>query len=91
MIRVFNVPVQVYQACGIYASETGEEVYVNDLCIGEDSRAFIHSITVEDGELIFTPVYLTSDKHKTVMARCKEDEVKIEKFVKAKKEAHNVR
>lgn len=87
MIRVFSVPVQVYQAAGLYASETGEDVYVNDLCIGEDSRAFIHSINVEDDELIFTPIYLTSDKHKTVMEKCKADEVKVMKFMK---EATNV-
>lgn len=82
MIRVFNVPVQVYQAAGLYALQTGEEVYVNDLCIGEDSRAFIHSITIDDEEeMVFTPVYLTSDVHSTIMKRCAEDMDKVQEHM----------
>lgn len=90
MIRVFSVPVQMYQASAVYASETGKEVYLNDLCIGEDSRAFIHSITVSDGKMKLTPVYLTTSLHDTIMDRCESDLIAVKEFMAEKvKEVHN--
>lgn len=78
MIRVSSVPVQVYQACSTYVLDTGNEVYVNDMLIGPDARAYIHTITRVNGKIVMTPLYLTADVHPTVMKRCFDDIAKVD-------------
>lgn len=81
MLNVFKVPVQVYQACAAYASETGEEVYVNDLSIGEDARAFIRSVSCVGGKMKLNSIYLTSDVHATALRRTQTDLEKVNAFM----------
>lgn len=89
MMTIFNVPVEVYQAYSAYAIKTGEEVYVNDLCIGNDARAYIHAISTEEGELKFTPIYITHDLHSTIMDRCNSDTDKVNKFMEELSEVYD--
>ncbi|MGL5100706.1 MAG: hypothetical protein ACRC6B_11895 [Fusobacteriaceae bacterium] len=86
MIRLSSVPVEVYQACSMYVLETGNEVYVNDIMIGADAKAFLHSFTRVKGELKITPVYLTADIHSTALKRCQKDIATVNEYMKAKVE-----
>lgn len=81
IMKVFDVPIQVYQAAAIYAKGTGEEVYINDLCIGADARAFVHCIKVVDGEMKLDIIYITHDIHPTIMDRCKSDSLKVSAYM----------
>lgn len=86
MMKLVEVPVAVFQGFAMYAKGTGEEVYINNAIVGDDGRVFIHKISVEDDELKFTPVYLTSDVQEWFLDRCAEDLVKVEKFTKEEAE-----
>lgn len=84
MIKVIPVPVSVYQAYATYALDTGEEVYLNNLSIGEDGRAFIHSVTAANGKMKLNTIYITSEIHKTVFKRCAEDLNKVDTHMEAR-------
>lgn len=84
MIRLNEVPVEVYQACSMYVLETGKEVWVNDVIIGADAKAYIQSISRVKGELKITPVYLTSTIHPTALKRCHEDIAAVDAYCGAK-------
>lgn len=82
MLSIFKVPVEVYQAFAGCAASTDEELFIKDLMIGNDARAYVNVVSVIDGEVKFTPFYLTHEHHSSLMQRCEEDLVKVETYMK---------
>lgn len=82
MINITNTPKEVIEAYCHYCYDTGETVWLREVIIGDDGKAFLYSVHKEDDTIKMSPIYLTGDIHGTVNDRMNKDEEKVTEFFK---------